>query len=162
MRIKDKDVYTYLIRFFNDNIELMPKELVEKAYNIDIIKNNFSKNSIYLNYIYFRRLIRTGERSRGFSDILYDISLNYLDDNKNNNNIRYVENLTYEDIQQEYEAQKIKIIDKYSNFIESNKNKIQILNKMNDELKGYMDNKLQQLYIEYIKNVEKIFEKIGE
>lgn len=162
MRIKEKDVYTYLIKFFNDNIELMPKELVKKACNIDIIKNNFSKNSIYLNYTYFRRLIRTGERSKGFPDVLYNISLNYLNDNKNNNNIKYIEKVTYEYIENQFLKDKDELEDKCLKIVEENRKKIIMLEKMNDEISKYLQYKVELLIAKRNEDIRKLFEKIGE
>ena len=77
MKRKTIDEYKFLAKFYINNIELMPKELVKKAKKVDLIRNNFSEMIIYNYFLHTKRALKDGYRCKGFPEKMYDIVLDY-------------------------------------------------------------------------------------
>ena len=58
MEKKQKDDYLVLAKFCIDNIEERPHNFILNASKVDLLRNNFAKQTLYNNFLYFKRYLK--------------------------------------------------------------------------------------------------------
>ena len=166
-RRKTIDEYKFLVKFYMDNIELSPHELVKKSRKVDLIRNNFAKTVIYNYFLHTKRALKDGHRCKGFPEKLYELAMNYKkkEEQFNKDAIepqKYIEKVTYEDIENQFLKDKDELEHKCLKIVEENRKKITMLEKMNDEISEYLQYKVELLIAKRAEDMRKLFERIGE
>lgn len=166
-RRKTIDEYKFLVKFYMDNIELSPHELVRKSRKVDLIRNNFAKTVIYNYFLYIKRALKDGYRCKGFPEKLYDLVINYKkkeEEQFSKDAIepqKYIEKVTYEDIENQFLKDKDELEHKCLKIVEENRKKITMLEKMNNEISEYLKYKVELLVVKRNEDMRKLFEEIG-
>ena len=147
MRKMDKDDYLLFTKLCLNNLNEKPSVFVNKALEIDLIKNKFSKNTIYNNFLYFKRYMSDGYKCVAMpKDFCKSIdSLTKKVKNIECTKPKVITAQSYEDIEKFFNEQYESLNEKCNKIREDVELQLSILNNKLRDLDKYYENKCKEI-----------------
>lgn len=137
-----KDEYLVLGKFYLENKELTPHKLLIKSNENDLISKKFSKNTIYSQFLCFKRFMKDGYICKAMSKKLHKV-LTKLTTNSYKQKV--ITTQSYEDIEKFFNEQYQSLNEKCNKIREDIELQLSILNNKLRELDKYYENKCKEI-----------------
>ena len=148
MKRKTKDEFVFLVKFYWNNQDCKPKDIVKKAQDIDLLRNKFSNTVIYNYFLYFKRYLKDGYLCKSIQKSLKE-AFEIVLKNVHKKAVQPIHEISFEDniikINNKIEKELNDTREKCLNIIEKNKEKIKQLEKINDEVEEFLECREEEL-----------------
>lgn len=148
MKRKTKDEFEFLVKFYWNNQDCKPKDIVKKAQNIDLLRNKFSNTAIYNYFLYFKRYLKDGYLCKSVQKPLKE-AFEIVLKNLSKKTVQPIRKISFEEgiieINNRIEKNLADIREKCMNILNANKEKIKELTLINDEVEEFLECREEEL-----------------
>lgn len=161
MKKKTNEEFIFLVNFYLKNKDLTPHKLVSEAQNVDLIRDKFTKTTIYNYFLYFKRYIKDGYFCKGVQKRLKD-AFEKVCKSKNISSTKnvYKKQINFEEelkiLNEKINKEINDTKDKFDEIIIKNNKKIEDLKRFNDEIKYFCESKIRDIEIKRHDSIQEL------
>ena len=145
---KTKDEFNFLVDFYWKNQDCRPKDIIKKAQEIDLLRNKFTNTAIYNYFLYFKRYLKDGYFCKGIQKQLKEAFEEKIK-KINAKAVQPIRKISFEEgiikINNKIEKDLADAREKCMNILNANKEKIQELIRINDEVEEFLECREEEL-----------------
>lgn len=145
---RTKDEFEFLVDFYWKNQDCKPKEIVKKAQEIDLLRNRFGNIIIYNYFLYFKRYLKDGYLCKGIQKSLKEAFESKVK-KVHNECVQPIRKISFEEgiieINNRIEKDLADVREKCMNILNANKEKINELTRINDEVEEFLECREEEL-----------------
>ena len=145
---KTKDEFIFLVDFYWKNQDCRPEDIVKKAQEIDLLRNKFPNTIIYNYFLYFKRYLKDGYLCKGIQKSLKE-ALELKIKNLKIKAVQPARKISFEEgiieINNKIEKDLVDIREKCMNILNANKEKINELTRINNEVEEFLECREEEL-----------------
>lgn len=145
---KTKDEFNFLVDFYWKNQDCRPKDIIKKAQDVDLLRNRFGNTVIYNYFLYFKRYLKDGYLCKGIQKSLKE-AFELKMKNICNKAVQPVHKINFEEgiieINNRIEKDLADTREKCMNILNTNKEKIKELTRINEEVEEFLECREEEL-----------------
>ena len=159
MKRKNKDDFLVFAKLCFESLDEKPSIFLKKACKIDLLRNTFSKSILYNYFLYSKRYLKDGYKTKAMPQNL----CNAIDSLRRVHN-KTIENkpkqISYEEIIKHIDNEYNNLQEKYKEQLEDIAKHIEILEQKRKDLDNFLMFKTQELNDKRSKLIREYFERI--